>query len=303
MSFKFSNLMLALLIVALFFTMFGCDVNEKANEDGDYTYLGRSDYSHSMFASCKFTKISATSGRINDGEKEIACDYIFKYAHDSERYVGFHQITFADSEENNKQILYTRKDNGSERGVIFDVFCVYDSLEKEIFEFSSAFEMNSFCADNDIKLGIWHYPGGGQSYEAVQTEIMDGYNLENIGDYRGQTILKDGIPIYAGYIDKVWTDDEELIFFRLKIADSDFDCELLDNCNKGLSPLAKKKFNSYNVNFWLRFPVYYESYVALNIKTGEVNEFSSKREMFKYFATLNINQSWDGSVIGKNVKK
>lgn len=264
----------------LIFCFSGCESSNK-NISQEFTPTGRGEYLHILFNNCTFSKTASNYGIINDNNHEIASGYIFKYAHDTKRYVAFHKMELNSNYSNENTIIYKRKINNVTYGVVYDNFCIYDSVNGNILNFETTEDLNNYCIDNNVALGNWYYPSGDQSIEGIQTKLSADYVFEDIGKYRGQSILKNGIPIFSGYIHIVDTPDNYIIF-NLKIAESDFDVELRNTTNVGLSTISSKKVDTYFVNFWLKFPVYYNKYIVLNVQTGCIHEFEHEKDALKF---------------------
>ncbi len=275
---KYISLFIVFVLVAFIFS--ACKEEEKRPWEPDVAPLGRGDYSHSLFAECEFIRTSALRSIITDNGASLteSDGYIFKYAHDDSRYIAYHSMQPSSDSKGD----YTRTLNGDVYGITNDKFCLYDYDEGKVLNFSSAVELSDYCLDNAISLGNWFYPGGGASWEGEQTKLTGTYSFEDTGKYRGQSILKNGVPVFSGYID---TPNKygKYIVFNLRIAKTDFDIELIGETNSGLSLLSTEKLGSYRYGF-LKFPIHYDKYIVLDSLTDVVNEFETEDEALDYVA-------------------
>ncbi len=272
---------LFVVFVLILFTFSACGKKEERPWDIPVEPLGRGDYSHTLFGGCEFVRTSALRGIITDNGVSLteSDGYIFKYAHDDSRYIAYHSMQLLSDSKGD----YTRTLNGDVYGITNDNFCLYDYKENKIHEFSTAVELSEYCLENEITLGNWFYPAGYGSNEATQTKLTAKYSFEDIGRYRGQTILKNGVPVFAGYIENL-NEYGRFIAFNLKIAKTDFDMELIGYSNNGLSPLSVEKLGSYRADWWFKFPVHYDKYIVIDSLSDAVNEFEAEEDALDYMA-------------------
>lgn len=243
--------------------------------------LGRGDYSHALFSGLEFNRISALHGNItyNDTMLSDYDAYIFKYAHDDGRYIVYRSMQLLTDGAGD----YTRTLNGDTYGITNDKFCLFDFKKHKTYEFADAEELNKYCFENSISLGNWFYPSAFSSIEGKQTKLTGKYSFEDFGKYRGQSVLKNGVPVFSGYIDNL-NKYGKFIVFNLKIAKTDFDIEFMEQANKGLSPMSEEKLGSYRADWGLSFPVYYDKYIVIDSLTDAVNEFDTEDEALDYAA-------------------
>lgn len=272
---------LFVVFVLILFTFFACGKKEERPWDIPVEPLGRGDYSHTLFGGCEFVRTSALRGIITDNGVSLteSDGYIFKYAHDDSRYIAYHSMQLLSDSKGD----YTRTLNGDVYGITNDNFCLYDYAENKTYEFADAEELNKYCFENSISLGNWFYPSAFSSIEGKQTKLTGKYSFEDIGKYRGQSVLKNGVPVFLGYIENL-NKYGKFIVFNLKIAKTDFDIELIGYSNNGLSPMSEEKLGSYRADWGLTFPVYYDKYIVINSLTDAVNEFDTEDEALDYAA-------------------
>ena len=277
---KLRKCIILCLISLIIFSFSACKQEERP-WDIAADPLGRGDYSHALFSGLEFNRISALRGNItyNDTMLSEYDAYIFKYAHDDSRYIAYRSMHLQTDSRGD----YTRKLNGDTYGITNDKFCLYDYAENKTYEFADAEELNKYCFENSISLGNWFYPSAFSSIEGKQTKLTGKYSFENIGKYRGQSVLKNGVPVFSGYIDNL-NKYGKFIVFNLKSAKTDFDIELMEQANKGLSPMSEEKLGSYRVDWGLTFPVHYDKYIVIDSLTDAVNEFDTEDEALDYAA-------------------
>ena len=268
-------------LTALALLSFSACKQEERPWDVDADPLGRGDYSHALFSGCEFTRTSALHGSITDNDTMLSDydAYIFKYAYDDGRYIAYRSMQLLTDGAGD----YTRTLNGDTYGITNDKFCLYDYAENKTFEFADAEELNKYCFENSISLGNWFYPSAFSSIEGKQIKLTGKYSFEDIGKYRGQSVLKNGVPVFSGYIDNL-NKYGKFIVLNLKIAKTDFDIEFMEQANKGLSPMSEEKLGSYRDDWGLTFPVHYDKYIVIDSLTDVVNEFDTEDEALDYAA-------------------
>lgn len=268
-------------LIALVLLSFSACKQEERPWDIAADPLGRGDYSHALFSGYEFNRISALHGDITyNGIRLSDYDaYIFKYAHDDSRYIAYHSMQLLTDGAGD----YTRTLNGDTYGIKNDKFCLFDYVENKTYEFADAEELNKYCFENSISLGNWFYPSAFSSIEGRQTKLTGKYSFEDIGKYRGQSVLKNGVPVFSGYIEKL-NKYGKFIVFNLKMAETNFSIELMGQANKGLSPMCEKKLGSYRADWGLTFPVYYDKYIVIDSLSDSVNEFATEDEALDYAA-------------------
>ncbi|MBQ2813139.1 MAG: hypothetical protein IJE63_07755 [Clostridia bacterium] len=277
---KFVKCTMLCLIPLIIFSFSACKTEDRP-WDIAADPLGRGDYSHALFFGLEFNRISALRGNItyNDTMLSEYDAYIFKYAHDDGRYIAYRSMQLQTDSKGD----YTRKLNGDTYGITDDKFCLFDFNGYKTYEFSDAEEFNEYCTENKINLGNWFYPSSYGSIEGNQTKLTGKYSFEDLGKYRGQSILKNGVPMFSGYIENL-NKYGRFIVFNLKIAKTNFDIEFMSQANKNLSPLSEKRLGLYRVDWGFTFPVHYDKYIVLDSLTDAVNEFDTEDEALDYVA-------------------
>lgn len=272
---------LSVSLIALVLLSFSACKQEERPWDIAADPLGRGDYSHALFSGCEFTRTSALHSNItyNDTVLSDIDAYIFKYAHDDGRYIAYRSMQLLTDGAGD----YTRTLNGDTYGITNDKFCLYDYTENKTYEFADAEELNKYCFENSISLGNWFYPSAFSSIEGKQTKLTGKYSFEDLGKYRGQSVLKNGVPVFSGYIENL-NKYGKFIVFNLKIAKTDFDIEFMEQANKGLSLMTEEKLGSYRADWGLTFPIYYDKYIVIDSLTDAVNEFDTEDEALDYAA-------------------
>lgn len=205
--------------------------------------------------------------------------YVFKYAHDSKRYIAVHFMKF-EATSNDRLFLYERKFYDWTYFVTIDEFMLL-SIPGDKKTFSSQKEMLDYCDNNEILLGNWYYPSPGESAIGREIKVTGEYYIEDRGSFRGQSLVKNGVEQFQGFIDEYST-SQQYIAFHLTVAQTDYDEEIIGSTNVGLSMSQKEIKPKYRAKWFVSYPVYYRKYVLLNTATQQIKEFENKKELLKY---------------------
>jgi len=277
------RLILSLILTGGIVLICGC------GQYGKILPVSQPDFSEKLFNGYEFDITSEVplEGRIikkksinNQSETEFLTPkgYVYKYAHDSKRYIAVHFMKF--EEYDNGNYLYTRKFYDWKYYITIDEFIIYDVCGDKK-SFASQKELMDYCRKNSIILGKWHYPSAGESSVGEIIGITNEYYIENRGPLRGQSLIKNDIEQFQGYIPE-YSVTKNYIAFYLIIAETDYDEEFIGSTNVNLSISKEELKPKYKVKWYIRYPVFYRKYVLLNTMTQQVQEFNNKADLTNY---------------------
>ena len=203
---------------------------------------------------------------------------VFRYAYDN-GFLVYHWNNLDLASDSSKKIRFM---NGIEYEIKDDIFTVYDVSKNEYFDFANQNDMLEFCEKEKIKLA-WKYSNG-FTYEIIaQTQGDIKWSvLKSTSESLTGFILKNDEIIYEGYISDVYSDNENVLAFKLEIP------------SKKVLEFRNLKYNDISVSFdevvkqrrellFMKEDIYYSRYIIINVADEIVSEYD---DAFKFKKAL-----------------
>lgn len=261
------KLLSLILILLLSVTLYGCSTN---NEKEPVLLAPNGDYKHELFDNCVIMGGSINDSLLYYNNEIIYKGSFFKYSAFDNRYVAIHNMELVeapnDSDATIKFSMDTVKINKS-------CFIIFDSENQSVSEFENIETFNDECFKKSLNFDNWYY----RETKSERITITDNCYIEDAGDYRGQLLYYNNVPIFEGIISS-YEFDNDCLGFEFKIVDSDYGPEFPEITNQNLN---KKKFQTskkHRVEGLLFYDVTYEAYIVFNTKTGNYQEYKSKND-------------------------
>ncbi|MBQ8782622.1 MAG: hypothetical protein IJZ57_02485 [Clostridia bacterium] len=185
--------------------------------------------------------------------------WIYKYAFDENsrviamRYFLAYNLKDVSGEVEN--MLYYRYYGGEIFAIVEDSLKLYDCQKDEFTDFKNDAELSSFCAENNITLGDWYYPGGNDYYPEEVKTLTGEYKLKTTV-YDFSSVLKGDEELLFGFISDVKVDGD-VISLRLRQTKNMYSPEYLTT-NSALSPLSVNPVGKYK-----GYDIYYDKYIYI----------------------------------------
>lgn len=259
------------LLLALYIMLnFGaCKIeNDVENEPNLLAVNG--DYEHQLFDNC-----AIMGGNINEymlmyNDNVMYKGSFYKYSSFDNRYVAIHNMNLVEvPDDSDNSIKFSMDTVKIEK----DCFVIFDAENQSITEFESIESFNVECEENNLNFENWYF----RENKSQKIQITDNCYIEDAGDYRGQILYYNNLPVLEGVISLYEFTDDNLTF-EFKIVDSDFGPEFPEITNQNLNLKEFQSSKKYHVEGLLFYNMIYEAYIVFNTKTGEFNEYKNKAE-------------------------
>ena len=229
------------------------------------------DYRHVLFDNCVIMGESLNGSYLlyND---TISCEGAFyKYSSFNNRYVAIHYMnlteTLDDADDTIKFGAHTVK-------IDKNCFMIFDSKNQRITEFESIEEFNQECYTNNLHFENWYF----RDSKSQNIQINDNCYIEDAGDYRGQVLYYNNVPVFEGIISSYELKNDYL-GFDLKVVDLDYGPEFPGKTNQNLNVIEFQSSGKYRIDgTLLLYKIKYQAYIVFDTHTGTFTEYKNKND-------------------------
>lgn len=273
-------------IITILLNLCSCSQNNNHNEPEILAPNG--DYSHELFENCYILGGGINENFLVYNEEKIFNGTFYKYSSSNNRFVAIHNMELTENvnKANKKNCITFSMEKVM---VNNDYFIIFDTKNKSIIKSLSIDDFNQKCLSLKIEFDNWYYG----DTKSVKIDVTNNCYIENCGNYRGQILFVDNLPLFEGIIDTYTIIDNNTLALTLQIADLDYGPEFPNITNKNLDYktfAVNKKYHSAGLLF---HNIKYSSYIMLNTNDKSFHEFSSKKD---------IEQNTDKKLIWYSIK-
>lgn len=223
------------------------------------------DYKHELFDGCIIYSGAENKWVLEYNSAKIISGTFYKYSHFNERYVAIHNMILgANTTDSENQIKYSMD--------MFDIeeyyFFLFDTKEKQSYKFDTLQEFNSKCSELKLSFDNWYY----RENKSERMQFSDNCYIDDSGNYMGQTLYFNDIPILEGIITDCEMNDDKLEF-KFNIVDSDYGPEFPTVSNKNLDFEKYQSSKRIHITGILFLTAHYSSKISLDLNTGEITEY------------------------------
>lgn len=261
---------ICLLLVSCVMLSF-CSCSAESNiENEPHLLASNGDYEHKLFDNCVIV-----SGGINEymlmyNDNLILKGSFYKYASFDNRYVAIHNMNLTEVFEDSDNTIKFSMDTVEIRK---SCFVIFDAQNQSITEFESIESFNTECEEKNLKFDNWYF----REIKSQKIQITDNCYIEDAGEYRGQILYYNKLPVLEGIISSYEITGDNLAF-EFRVVDSDFGPEFPKKTNKSINLKKFQTSKKYHVEGLIFNNMIYKAYIVFNIKTGEFKEYKDKTE-------------------------
>ncbi|MBE6752579.1 MAG: hypothetical protein E7556_08660 [Ruminococcaceae bacterium] len=196
---------------------------------------------------------------------------IFRYAYD-DGYLVYHWNNLVQLKEptSNKRFL-----NGIEYEITDDLFTVFDISNNEYFDFRTQNRMIEFCTKNNIDIN-WKYSNGFLYETIAQIKENDVWSVSKAtSESLMGFVLKNNEVVYEGYISDVYSNNKNILAFKLEIPSENI-LEFRDLKYNDISVSFNEVIKKRRELLFLTEDIYYSRYIIIDTKSEKITEYDNK---------------------------
>ncbi len=221
-----------------------------------------SDRKHSIYIS------NDNSAELSNRKYIVEDVLIFRYAYD-DGFLVYHWNKLKPLNESTKNVRIL---NSVEYEITEDLFTAFDVSNNKYFDFETQTEMLEFCLENNIDLN-WKFSNG-FSYETVaKTQGNTVWSIEkSTSESLPGFVVKDNEVIYEGYLSDIYSDNKNILAFKLEIPSKNI-LEFTDLNYNELSVSFDEVVKQRRELLFLTEDIYYSKYIIIDSTKETITEY------------------------------
>ena len=240
-------------------------------------------YNPQITESIYFERLSDTKHSIyiseNDSAELVNRKYIvedvliFRYAYD-DGFLVYHWNKLNPLNESTKNVRIL---NSVEYEITEDLFTVFDVSNNKYFDFKTQAEMLGFCSENSIELN-WNFSNDFSYETIVKTQGNTIWSIKkSTSESLPGFVVKDNEVIYEGYLSDIYSDNKNILAFKLEIPSKNV-LEFTDLNYKELSVSFDEVVKQRRELLFLTEDIYYSKYIIIDLIKGTITEYGDSTE-------------------------